>query len=143
MYNGSSIQTARDLIFYALFQRCITCATMCWVMNLTVDYKQMGLRIGLRRRELGMKQTELAERAGFSNNYISGIETGHSVPTIDTLAKICTVLEITPDFCLLGTMRPNNIPKNISDHLLLCSEDSLDLISQLLSDVLQYKVTRR
>jgi len=103
----------------------------------------MGLRIGLRRRELGIKQADLAERTGFSNNYISSIETGKSVPTIDTLVKICLALDITPDYCLLGTMRPNNIPQNIMDNLLLCTEDSLELVSRILSDVLRYKVIRR
>ena len=110
---------------------------------MTIDYKQMGLRIGSRRRELGMKQKELAEKAGFSDNYISSIETGKSVPTIDTLVSICLALDITPDYCLLGTMRPNNVPQNITDNLLLCTEDSLELISRILSDVLRYKVTRR
>jgi len=103
----------------------------------------MGLRIGSRRRELGMKQKELAEKAGFSDNYISSIETGKSVPTIDTLVRICLALDITPDYCLLGTMRPNNVPQNITDNLLLCTEDSLELISRILSDVLRYRVTQR
>jgi len=131
------------LFFGALFQCHIACATISRVMNLTIDYKQMGLRIGSRRRELGMKQKELAEKAGFSDNYISSIETGKSVPTIDTLVSICLALDITPDYCLLGTMRPNNVPQNITDNLLLCTEDSLELISRILSDVLRYKVTRR
>ena len=126
-----------------MFQCRIACATISWVMNLTIDYKQMGLRIGSRRRELGMKQKELAEKAGFSDNYISSIETGKSVPTIDTLVRICLALDITPDYCLLGTMRPNNVPQNITDNLLLCTEDSLELISRILSDVLRYRVTQR
>jgi transcriptional regulator with XRE-family HTH domain len=111
-------------------------------MNLKVDYKQMGLRIGLRRRELGMKQTELAERASLSSNYISSVENGKSIPTIATLVKLCLVLDITPDYCLLGIMRSNDVPKNITDNLRLCSEDTMELISRILSDVLRYKVTR-
>jgi len=103
----------------------------------------MGLRIGMRRRELGMKQTELAEQAGVSNNFVSGIETGKSKPTIDTLAKICAALDVTPDYCLLGTMRPDDVPTNIKDNLLLCDGDSLELVSRLLAEVLQFKVTQR
>ena len=103
----------------------------------------MGLRIGVRRRELGMTQKELAEIAGCSDNYISSIENGKSKPTLAILVKICVALDITPDYCLLGTMRPNNVPKNITDNLLLCTEDTLELITLILSDVLRYKVVRR
>ena len=90
-----------------------------------------------------MKQTELAEKAGCSDNYISSIENGKSKPTIATLVKICVALDITPDYCLLGAMRPNNIPQNITDNLLLCTEDTLELVSRIISDLLRYKVTRR
>lgn len=69
-----------------------------------VDYKKIGIRIAQRRKEIKMKQNVLAKKkTNLSNNHISNIENGYSVPSIETFAKICNALNITPDYLLLGT----------------------------------------
>ena len=52
-----------------------------------VDYKDLGKRIAKRRRELGLKQYQVSERAGLSDKYISCIETAKSIPSIDVLVR--------------------------------------------------------
>lgn len=106
---------------------------------MTVDYKNIGIRIAQRRRELKMKQNQLAELTDLSNNHISNIENGHSIPSLETLAKICDVLNVTPDYLLLGNLKANNIPKNIIDSLLLCNDKSLSFISQIILLLLSYQ----
>lgn len=69
-----------------------------------VDYKDLGKRIARRRRELGLKQYQVSERAGLSDKYISCIETAKSIPSIDVLVRICDALETTPDMLLLGAV---------------------------------------
>lgn len=69
-----------------------------------VDYKDLGKRIAKRRRELGLKQYQVSERAGLSDKYISCIETAKSIPSIDVLVRICDALETTPDMLLLGAV---------------------------------------
>ncbi|MCM1333530.1 MAG: helix-turn-helix domain-containing protein [Bacteroides sp.] len=69
-----------------------------------VDYKELGARIAARRRELGLKQYQVSERAGLSDKYISCIETARSIPSIDVLMRICDALETTPDLLLLGAV---------------------------------------
>lgn len=101
-----------------------------------VDYKKIGIRIAQRRKEIKMKQNVLAEITNLSNNHISNIENGHSVPSIETFAKICNALNITPDFLLLGTLKSNNIPQNIVDKLNLCNDKSLSVISKIIDVVL-------
>lgn len=103
---------------------------------MTVDYDKIGLRISQRRHELKMKQNYLAEVTDLSNNNISNIENGHSIPSLETFAKICEKLDVTPDYLLLGNIKSNNIPKNISDNLLLCNEKSLSLISKIIEIIL-------
>ncbi len=68
-----------------------------------VDYKELGKRIAKRRRDLGLKQSEVNEAAGLSDKYLSNIERAVSVPSIDVLMKLCAVLRTTPDKLLLGT----------------------------------------
>ena len=41
------------------------------------QYTEMGRRIKLRRKELKIKQSEMAEALNVSNNHISSIETGN------------------------------------------------------------------
>lgn len=74
-----------------------------------VDYKELGKRIAKRRRELGLKQYQVSERAGLSDKYISCIETAKSIPSIDVLMKICDALETTPDSLLLGTVNDSSV----------------------------------
>lgn len=69
-----------------------------------VDYKEVGKRIAARRKELGLKQIEVNEMAELSDKYLSNIETARSIPSIDVLMRICTVLKTTPDSLLLGAV---------------------------------------
>ena len=50
-----------------------------------------------------MTQEQLAEKAELSNIYISHIENSRSIPSLETLMKLCSALDITPDEVLLGT----------------------------------------
>jgi transcriptional regulator with XRE-family HTH domain len=48
------------------------------------------------RRAQDLTQEQLAERSGFSQQYISGLENGRRNPTIVTLYEIATALGSTP-----------------------------------------------
>lgn len=67
-----------------------------------VDYKEVGRRIAARRKELGLKQSQVNEMAGLSDKYLSNIERATSVLSVDVLMKLCNVLKTTPDCLLLG-----------------------------------------
>lgn len=91
------------------------------------QYQNMGMRIKIRRKELKMKQTELAETLGISNNHMSSIENGHQKPSLDTLIGICNCLNVSPDYFLLGAMHAYNVPQDILDQLRLCSPEDIEL----------------
>lgn len=101
-----------------------------------IDFDILGRRIAQRRIELGYKQNELAEMADMSNNYLSNIENGHSIPSLMTFAELCIQLKATPDSFLLGAIRTNNIPQSIIDNLKLCDEKSLYLINDIIQCVI-------
>ncbi|RGY68605.1 helix-turn-helix domain-containing protein [Ruminococcoides intestinale] len=71
-----------------------------------------------------------------SNNHISNIKNGHSIPSLEILTKICKKLEVMSDHLLLGNMKSIDIPKNIKDNLLFCNEKSLSLISKITEIIL-------
>lgn len=89
-----------------------------------IDFDSLGKRIAQRRIALGYKQNELAEKADLSNNYLSNIENGHSIPSLTTFANLCIQLETTPDMLLLGTIKTNDIPQSIIDNIKLCDDNS-------------------
>lgn len=91
------------------------------------QYNDMGTRIKLRRKELRIKQAELAEMLNISNNHMSSIENGRQKPSLDTFIQICNLLKVTPDYLLLGNMHAYNIPQDITDKLRLCSQADIEL----------------
>ena len=87
----------------------------------------MGSRIKIRRIELRIKQAELAERLNISNNHMSSIENGRQKPSLDIFIQICNLLNVTPDYLLLGNMHAYNIPKDIIDKLRSCNQSDIEL----------------
>lgn len=60
---------------------------------------KIGKKIKLERNKRDLSQLELANKAGLDKNTIWKLETGQVSPTLDTLEKIATALEM--DFASL------------------------------------------
>ena len=43
------------------------------------------------------------------------------------ILKICNLLNVTPDYLLLGSMHAYNIPQDIIDKLRLCNQSDIEL----------------
>ncbi len=81
----------------------------------------------MRRKELHIKQAELAETLEISNNHMSSIKNGRQKPSLDTFIRLCDCLNVTPDYLLLGSMHAYNLPQDILDKLRLCSQEDIIL----------------
>lgn len=57
-----------------------------------MDKKQIAILIKKRRKQLELKQQDLAQLSGVSTRKISDIETAKTTTTIDTLNKVCDIL---------------------------------------------------
>ena len=53
---------------------------------------ELGQAVRARRLELGMSQTELAEKAGMTQSAVSRLEAGGTVPTIGVLERLAAAL---------------------------------------------------
>lgn len=95
-------------------------------------YKNMGIRIKTRRKELKIKQAELAEMLGISNNHMSSIENGKQKPSMDIFIGICRYLNVSPDYLLLGSLHAHNVPQDILEQLRLCSPDDIELAKEFI-----------
>ena len=58
-------------------------------------FKNLGINIKNKRRQLNLTQQELADRAKITLNHLGKIEVAYSKPSIDTIIKIADALEIT------------------------------------------------
>jgi predicted transcriptional regulator len=59
-----------------------------------LNYKIFRQQLKFYRRKAGMTQDDLAEKVGISKRWLSQIETTDSVPSFETLLKICSVLKV-------------------------------------------------
>lgn len=70
-----------------------------------LDYTEIGRRIARRRKELGLRQVQVCERAGINDKYLSCIERATSIPSLEVVMKLALALDTTPDEFLTGTVR--------------------------------------
>jgi len=86
-----------------------------------IDYNLLGERVAVLRKNKGLTQSKLAEKAEISNNFLSNIENNHSIPSLETLLKICVALDATPNDLLMGIN---------TEHVDYSTHDIVDLINQ-------------
>ena len=70
-----------------------------------LDYKAIGTRIAQRRKQLGLKQSEVEEAADIGFKYLSNIERGISIPSTEVIMRLALALDTTPDEFLVGKAR--------------------------------------
>ena len=70
-----------------------------------LDYSEIGRRIARRRKELGLRQVHVCERAGINDKYLSCIERATSIPSLEVVMKLALALDTTPDEFLTGSIR--------------------------------------
>ena len=70
-----------------------------------LDYSEIGKRIARRRKELGLRQAEVCERASINDKYLSCIERATSIPSLEVVVRLALALDTTPDTFLTGAVR--------------------------------------
>lgn len=71
--------------------------------------KQMGQRLATRRRQLGLSQDNVAERAELTTQTISTAETGSKALRPENIVKICDALGISTEYALRGSIAPEDV----------------------------------
>ena len=101
---------------------------------MTLDYTEIGKRIARRRKELGLKQSELEEKADLGYKYLSNIERSISIPSVEVIMRLAVALDTTPDEFLIGTLSHDNQEwKNISEMLRPMNAKQLSLAKSFLT----------
>jgi transcriptional regulator with XRE-family HTH domain len=64
-----------------------------------------GNNVATRRRELGLSQEGLAERAGLHRTYVGSVERGERNPALKSIVKIALALGVNPGDLLKGVLQ--------------------------------------
>ena len=57
-------------------------------------YRQLGKRVAVLRRAVGLSQERLGERAQVGASYVAHIEIGNRRPTVDVLRRIAAAVDV-------------------------------------------------
>ena len=97
------------------------------------DYKFLGSRIRAMRLERKITQEKLAEAAGVGVTHISHIETGNSIPSLQTLVDIINALDCTADELLCMEVRQSRPMLNnwLGELVSDCSDSEAKLITDM------------
>lgn len=65
-----------------------------------MDYRDMGRKIRSQRKAQGLTQERLAELLDISASFLGHIERGTRAASLDTLARLCNALHISPAYLM-------------------------------------------
>ena len=106
-----------------------------------LDYSEIGKRIAQRRKELGLKQAEVCERAGINDKYLSCIERATSIPSLEVVMRLALALDTTPDTFLTGSIRfEDNQWRDVAEMLRNMNPQKLELAKMFLSWLMGQKI---
>jgi len=71
-------------------------------MKQALDLPAIGRRIRLLRKSADLTQAEVAERCGMSISFIGHLERGSRVPSLETMLRIATLLNVSLDSLIHG-----------------------------------------
>lgn len=94
--NGESLSSFIFLVLKYLHSAIVTLKEV-----VPVDIETIGLNIRKCRNAKKMRQEDLAQKANVSSNYISAVERGVKIPSVETLIDIMNALGVSADmiFC--------------------------------------------
>ena len=98
----------------------------------------IGNRLLVLRKEKGHSQGDIEKRTGLLRCYISRVENGHTVPSIETLEKIARALDLPLHRLFYDGEQPPlvNLPKRVTPREVLWGESGKD--SKILAEFRRY-----
>lgn len=86
------------------------------------------------------RQEDLAERAGLTTNYISMVERGEKIPSLETFIKILNTLEVSSDMILADVLDTGYTVKNsiLNEKLAKLAPEDISKIYEVIDTLLKH-----
>lgn len=102
-----------------------------------MNAEKTGQLIAAQRRELGLSQTELAEKLHVTDKAVSRWETGRGMPSVDTLEPLADVLGLSVSELLSGKrLTPEELPKTAGGQIVESMRKNARMVWRGVLDVL-------
>lgn len=79
-----------------------------------MDYIALGQRIRMRREELNLTQTSVAEAIHVTSSFIGHIERGTRKASMDTLVKLAIFFHVGTDALLMDSLADALLPRTLT-----------------------------
>lgn len=99
---------------------------------MAINFETVGKRIKEVRKQKGMSQDELAERADLSSQYISQIETGRKKGSLPTYNKLAKALGVSIDELTGSISESSRVLSDVDLILQDCSKEERELLVEVL-----------
>ena len=97
------------------------------------DLRQIGNKLLALRKDRGLTQAELAEKAGLADRTYADIERGTVNMRLLTLVKICDALKIRPNDVLLSDETPSEVDQDATiERLRNCPPSTREALTWML-----------
>ncbi|QHZ52470.1 helix-turn-helix domain-containing protein [Paenibacillus larvae] len=81
-----------------------------------IDKKKFGAKIKTKRKEIRLTQREVSQLTGLSRNYISDLESGRYLPSVETLVSLAEPLKLDLNALLMTEIQVYECD-NLEGHL--------------------------
>ncbi|WP_068964055.1 helix-turn-helix transcriptional regulator [Desulfosporosinus sp. BG] len=78
-----------------------------------LDKKALGEFIKQKRKEKGLRQNQVSLIANLSRNYVSDIENGRYMPSVETLSRLATCLDLDLNSLKMTEIQVSNIQQQV------------------------------
>lgn len=104
------------------------------ILDLAVNYENIGRRIKHYRMEKHMTQEELSNIVAVNNEHISRIEGGKKYLSLELLILIANALDVSADDLLTDSLKHSSSPvrTEIHDLMLDCNHDEKTILTRTL-----------
>lgn len=103
-----------------------------------IDKIMIGARIRTVRESMPMTREQFAELIGVSVSFLSQIERGNKLMSIEKLMEISTKTGFSTDYVLFGDKAKSNYVNRISRMLQDCSNDVAEVAYEVLCPLMRY-----
>jgi transcriptional regulator with XRE-family HTH domain len=93
-----------------------------------------GNSIKLIRKKMGLTQQEMAEKCHLSQTSLSQIENGLKRPSLKTIKKICTSLEVPEALIYILGMEQGDVPERKKDIYNMLYPSMMQMALQIVTD---------
>lgn len=100
-----------------------------------LSLEKVGKRLRQIRTQMGLTREEFAEQVAISPQFLAEIENGKKGMSAETLFKICSRLNVSADYILLGRISSSQLSNPVQNALSKFSEPYVEMTEEIIKAI--------